>query len=196
MLLHSRIRRRRIFGCGGFRGLHAVFSGSFFGILRRLRRVCFAWLGRLFLLGGIIFRRQCSFFLLAGGVIRQIRVITAAGASHGAQQDNDYHGHKPGPLVEGLFPGCAGIRITAGPGSLAAGRFLFRSMIGHIANPGAGNGCSGPHAATGFFGNAEALPTDTVPYAGFAEIDPKWAETCALAKSKSHVVFSLLCVSP
>lgn len=68
-------------------------------------------------------------------------------------------------------------------------------MIGHIADPGAGDGCGGPHAATSFFGNAEALSTHTVPYAGFAEIDPKRAKTCALAKSKSHVVFSLSFVS-
>lgn len=195
LLLHSRIRRLRLFGRGSFRRLRAVFSGSFFGILRRLRRVCFAWLGCLLFLSGIIFRRQHSFLLLAGGVIRQIRVIAAAGASHGAQQDDDDHGDKPRTLIEGIFPGCAGICIAACSSSLAVGRFLFRSMIGHIADPGAGDGCGGPHAATSFFGNAEALSTHTVPYAGFAEIDPKRAKTCALAKSKSHVVFSLSFVS-
>ena len=104
LLLHRRIRRLRLYGRGSFRGLRAVFSGSFFGILRRLGRVRFAWLGCLIFLSGIIFRRQHSFLLLAGGVIRQIRVIAAAGASHGAQQDDDYYGDKPGPLVEGLFP--------------------------------------------------------------------------------------------
>jgi len=146
-------------------------------------------------LGSIIFHRQYRFFLLAGDVVSLICVVAAAGASHGTQQDDDDHGHKPGALVEGLFPGCAGICIAACPRSRAAGGFLFRSMIGHIADPGAGNGCGGPHAATSFFGNAEALSTDTVPYAGFAEIDPKRTKTCALVKSKSHVVFSLLCVS-
>lgn len=70
LLLQSRIRRLRLFGRGSFRGLRVVFSGSFFGILRRIGRVHFAWLGRLLFLAGVIFCRQYSFFLLAGGVIR------------------------------------------------------------------------------------------------------------------------------